>query len=51
MFTLPAKLFAQVITPEVGFIEPAAGLLMDQLKSVLLAAVEPYPVVVVPFVN
>lgn len=38
MSTLPEKPFAQVITPE-EFIDPAAGLLNDQLKPVLFEAV------------
>ena len=39
--TVPAKPFAQVITPVVGLIDPAAALLRDQLKLVLLVAVVP----------
>ena len=49
--TDPEKLFAQVMTPVVGLIEPAAALLNDQLKPVLFVAVVAYVVVVVPFVN
>jgi hypothetical protein len=39
MFTEPEKPLAQVTTPVVGLITPAAPLLNDQLKPVLLVAV------------
>ena len=47
--TLPANPMLHVITPD-ELIEPAAGLLTDQLKPVLLVAVVAY-VVVVALVN
>jgi hypothetical protein len=37
--TVPENPLAQVITPVVGFIDPAAALLIDQLKPVLSVAV------------
>ena len=51
MFTEPEKPFAHVITPVVALIDPAEGLLNDQLKPVLFVAVVEYVVVVVPFVS
>jgi hypothetical protein len=39
MSTLPEKPFAQVITPEDAFIDPADPVLNDQLKLVLFVAV------------
>ena len=39
IFVVPEKPFAHVITPVEGLMEPAAALLNDQLKPVLLAAV------------
>ncbi len=50
MFTDPENPFAHVITPD-ELIEPADGLLSDQLKPVLFVAVVEYVVVVVPLVN
>jgi hypothetical protein len=48
--TEPENASFHVITPEL-FIEPAAPLLSDQLKLVLLVAVDAYVVVVVPLVS
>lgn len=39
IFTLPENPLAQLITPVAGSIDPAALLLSDQLKPVLLVAV------------
>ena len=39
MFTDPVNPFAQVITPVVGLIDPAAGLLKLQLNPVEFVAV------------
>ena len=39
MFTVPVKLFVQLITPEEAPMLPAEGLLSDQLKPVLFVAV------------
>ena len=49
--TEPEKPFAQVITPVIVFITPAALLLTDQLKPVLFVAVVAKAVVVVPLVS
>jgi hypothetical protein len=40
MLTVPVKLLAQLITPVTGLIVPAAALLVDHVKLVLLAAVD-----------
>jgi hypothetical protein len=49
--TDPENASFHVITPEEASIDPAAALLIDQLKLVLLVAVDAYVVVVVPFVS
>ena len=51
MFTLPEKPFAQVIIPVDEPIDPADGLLNDQMNPVLFEAVVAYVVVVVPLVS
>ena len=51
IFTIPEKPRAQVMTPVVAPILPAAPLLRLQLKPVLFVAVVAYVVVVVPLVN
>ena len=51
MSTVPENPLAQVITPVVALMVPAATLLLDQLKPVLFVAVVAYVVVVVPFVS
>jgi hypothetical protein len=50
MFTDPENPLAHVITPA-ELIEPADGLLRDQLKPVLFVAVVEYVVVVVPLIS
>ena len=51
MSTEPEKASAHVIMPVAAPIEPAAPLLKLQLKPVLLVAVVPYSVTVVPLVS
>ena len=51
IITVPENPFAQVITPVVAPIDPAAPLLRLQLKPVLSVAVVAYVVVVVPLVS
>jgi hypothetical protein len=51
MFTVPEKPLAQVMTPVVAPMTPAAPLLKLQLNPVLFVAVVAYVVVVVPLMS